>query len=353
MKKLGRVIGALATTALLAAACGGGASTASPTASTSGSGTAAASATPAKTYTITQGFVTGLNHLPDELAPQYASQFGLEIKTVYFSNVPDTVTAMGRGDVDLMINTPSTVLSGLDRGLDLVMVAGGYYRSTNIITAAKLSVNEGDWAKLKTAVDAGVAGGKKLRLGAAASLSANWVECVYSLKQKGIDVNANLTVVNIPGFGDHPGAMQRGDVDLLCSPEPFATQAIAAGGRFFAFPFDTPAGETLGGLVVTKAALANADKKEAIKRYIQSYDFAVKKVNSDKAFALETAMKIMKTNDKDLAARALANTKFLTGFNLKEVQALAKMHFEQGQTNKDWSIDPKAWTNDEFVKDLK
>jgi ABC-type nitrate/sulfonate/bicarbonate transport system substrate-binding protein len=347
VNRFARYIAVLAATGLLAAACGGGATTASPTP------VATASATPTRTYTITQGFVTGLNHLPDELAPQYGSQFGVEIKTVYFNNVPDTVTAMGRGDIDLMINTPSTVLSGLDRGLELVMIAGGYYRSTQIITSSKLGVNEGDWAKLKSAVDSGVSAGKKLRLGAAASLSANWVECFYSMKQHGIDVTASLTVVNIPAFSEHPGAMQRGDVDLLCSPEPFGTLALAAGGTFFAFPFDTPAGETLGGLVVTKAALANADKKEAIKRYIQSYDFAVKKVNSDKAFAVQNAMTIMKTNDQALATRALANTKFFTGFNLTEVQALAKMHFEQGQTNKDWSLDPKVWTDDQFVKDLK
>ena len=360
MNRFARYLAVLAATGLLAAACGGGATTASPTPAarsaapaTAPAAAPAAPAAPAKTYTLTQGFVTGLNHLPDELAPQYGSQFGLEIKTVYFNNVPDTVTAMGRGDIDLMINTPSTVLSGLDRGLELVLIAGGYYRSTQIITSAKLGVNEGDWAKLKSAVDGGVSAGKKLRLGAAASLSANWVECFYSMKQHGIDVTASFTVVNIPAFSEQPGAMQRGDVDLLCSPEPFGTLALASGGKFFAFPFDTPAGETLGGLVVTKAALANADKKEAIKRYIQSYDFAVKKVNSDKPFAVQTAMKIMKSNDQDLATKALANTKFFTGFNLKEVQALAKMHFEQGQTNKDWSLDPKVWADDQFVKDLK
>lgn len=352
----GRLFAVLATMAILAAACGGAGAPqpASPTAAAAKTqAPAATSAAPAKTYKITQGYIPGLNHLPDDLAPQYAGQFGLEIKTVLFTNVPDTVTAIGRGDIDLMINTPSTALSGVDRGLDFVMIAGGYYRSTQFVLSPKLGIGQGDWTKFKAAVDAGVASGNKIRLGAAASLSTNWVECYYSMKQHGIDVATALQVVNIPAFQEHPGALQRGDVDLLCTPEPFGTLALSAGGTFFAFPFDTPAGESLGAIVTTRAVINDPEKKEALKRYMQAYDFAVKKVNSDKAFAVETAMRIMKSNDKDLATKALANTKFLSGFKPSEVAALAKMHYEMKQVNKDWSGEIAKWTTDEFVKDLK
>lgn len=340
----------LAVIALVAAACGGG--TASPSASASAAASPSASAFPA-TLTIMQGYVPGLNHLPDDLAPQYGAQFGVDIKSTTFTNVPDTVTAMGRGDIDIMINTPSTVISGLDRGLDLVMVGGGYYRSTAIILSPKLAVAAGDWTKLKSTVESSASAGKKLKIGAATSLSANWVECYFSMKQHGIDVATTLTPVNIPAFAEHPGALTRGDVDMLCSPEPFETQAQAAGGTFFASPFDTPAGETLGALVTTSAKLKDPTKKEALRRYMQAYNFAVNKVNTDKAFALQTAMRIMKTNDENLASKALANTKFKTGFNPTEVGAIANMHYQLKETQQDWSTKVSQWATDELVKDLK
>lgn len=343
---------ALVTTAFLVA-YGGGAPT--PIARPAASAAAAQAApSPSKGYTITQGYILGVNHLPDVLAPHYASQFNLEIKDVLFTNVPDTVTAMGRGDIDLMLNTPSTVISGLDRGLDLVMVAGGSYRSTSIILSSNLIVVEGDWGKLKAVVGAGASSGKKLKLGAAASLSANWVECYYSMKQRGIDAMTVLNVVNIPAFQEHPGALRRGDVDMLCTPEPYAALALASGaGKFFAYPFDTSAGETLGAIVVMRAALNNPEKKEALRRYILAFDHAVKKVNSDKELAVQTAMRIMKTNDRDLVTKALANIRFRTGFKSDEVKALAQMHFQLGQTNKDWSAEVARWTDDEFIRELK
>jgi ABC-type nitrate/sulfonate/bicarbonate transport system substrate-binding protein len=345
-----RIPAAVAVLTLLAA-CGAGPG-ASPSAQSTqaagGSGSPAAEAIAFK-----QGFIPGLNHLPEVLAQTQAGDFGLALETVNFTTVPDTITALVRGDIDIMINTPSTAISGRDQGIPLVVVGGGYHRGTSLVLASDLNVAKGDWAALKAAVAKAKTDGTPLKLGAAASVSTNWIECYYTLKAQGIDPEKDLEVVNIPAFSEHPGALGRGDVDMLCTSEPFATLAqVQGGGVWFAYPFDTPAGESLGALVTTEKILADPQKKEGIKRYLTLYDHVAEMITGDKTLAVTTAKTVMKTTDTDVAERALNATKFDVGFNKQQFAELARMHFEIGQTNKDWSGEVDTWTDDEFVKGL-
>lgn len=313
---------------------------------------AATQSPPPDPIAFSQGFIPGLNHLPEVIAEDHAADFGLELETVNFTTVPDTITAMVRGDIDIMINTPSTAISGRDQGLDLVVVGGGYHRGTSLVLGSDVGVEEGDWEGLRTAIEEAQSAGEPLRLGAAASVSTNWVECYYTLLDEGIDPEEDLEIVNIAAFSEHPGALGRGDVDILCTSEPFATLAQELGGVWFAYPFDTPAGESLGALVTTEEVLADEERREGIRRYLALYDHAVELINNDPELALENAMEIMSTNDADLAERALSATKFDVGFNKAEFQELATMHFEIGHTNEDWSESIDVWTNEDLVRDL-
>lgn len=347
-----RLIAAVAIASLLAA-CGTGA-TPSPSASEPAESAAASeSAAPLVPMAFRQGFIPGLNHLPEVIAEEHAADFGLELETVNFTTVPDTITGLVRGDIDIMINTPSTAIAGRDQGLPLVVVGGGYHRGTSLVLASALGVEEGDWDGLKAAADQAAAAGTKIRLGAAASVSTNWVECYFTFLDNDIDPETDLEVVNIPAFSEHPGALGRGDVDILCTSQPFATLAeTTGGGVFFAYPFDTPAGESLGALVTTEEVLADPQKREGVIRYLKLYDDAVQRINGDPDLAVQTAMTIMKTEDADLAERALASTKFDVGFSKEQFAELASMHFQIGQTNQDWSGQVDIWTNEDFVKDL-
>jgi ABC-type nitrate/sulfonate/bicarbonate transport system substrate-binding protein len=309
-------------------------------------------ATPMELISFTQGYIPGLNHIPEVLAVDYAEDFGLDLETITFTTVPDTITAMVRGDIDIMINTPSTAISGRDQDIPFVVVGGGYFRSTALVVDADLEIAEGDWDALRSAAEEMAAEGQRLRLGAAASVSTNWVECYFTLLDNDIDPEEDIEVVNIPAFGEHAGALERGDVEMLCTPEPFSTLAQQQAGTFFANPFDTPAGESLGGLVTTEEVLDDPEKREGIRRYIALFNHVVQLTNDDHELAVETAMSIMQTNDRELAESALEATKFDVGFNKDEFRELARMHHEMGHTNRDWSEEVDVWTNEEFVNEL-
>jgi ABC-type nitrate/sulfonate/bicarbonate transport system substrate-binding protein len=358
-------ITALAGVMLLLAACAAPGATpspagtpgatpgATPDATPGATPVATPGATPMETIPFREGFIPGLNHLPEVVAAQYAADFGLELETVNFTTVPDTITAIARNDIDIMMNTPSTAISGRDQGIALVVVGGGYHRGTSLVVAGDLDLGEEDWDGLRAAVEEASAAGQPLRLGAAASVSTNWVECYFTLQDNGIDPETDLEIVNIPAFGEHPGALGRGDVDMVCTSEPFATLSqTIGGGTFFAHPFDTPAGESLGALVTTEEVLADEQRREGVRRYVALYDHAVQLINSDPELAVRTAMEIMQTDDRELAERALAATKFDVGFNKQEFQELARMHNEIGHTNQDWSGQIDVWTNEEFVNEL-
>lgn len=303
--------------------------------------------------TFTQGYIPGLNHLPEVIAMDHAADFGLDLQEITFTTVPDTITGLVRGDVDLMINTPSTAISGRDQGIPLVVVGGGYFRSTGLVVAGDLGIEPEDWDAFREAAADAEAAGQKLRLGAAASVSTNWVECYFTLLDNGIDPEVDLEIVNIPAFSEHPGALERGDVDMVCTSEPFSTLSQTnGGGVLFTHPFDTAAGDSLGALVTTEEVLADSERREGIRRYIALYDHAVQLINDDPELAVETAMAIMKTSDRDLATHALAATKFDVSFSKEEFQEVARMHHEIGQTNEDWSDDVDVWTDDEFVREL-
>ena len=103
---------------LVLAACGSPASSSAEATAEQSTAPSAESAAPSaepttqELITFTQGYIPGLNHLPEVIAMEHAADFGLDLQEITFTTVPDTITGLVRGDVDLMINTPSTAISG-------------------------------------------------------------------------------------------------------------------------------------------------------------------------------------------------------------------------------------------------
>jgi len=323
--KVGIALGAV----FAAAACGGssGNSTASTTAGTTGG---------EKTLTIHTQVITAMPNLPALLAPTYASQFGLKIESATGSNVQDEITAAIRGDVQVFPATPSSLFVAADQNLPLVMVAGLGRGSTQLIAAKSLGVKSGDWAGLKAAVDAAKQQGKKVRFGSPIAASTNYIECYSSLKAHGINADSDLTTTAIQNFPDQPAALIRGNVDLLCTPDPFATITVNSGkGVLFAKPYDTPVGDQLGAIVTTKSTLGDAQKKEAIVRYLKTLNFVIEKLK-DHQFALDSVMKAFGMKQA-MANQLLQNTTWRLPFTTDELKALAAATYQLHQSKKDWS----------------
>jgi ABC-type nitrate/sulfonate/bicarbonate transport system substrate-binding protein len=212
-----------------AASSGGGGSSSAPAAS-SGGGTSFPAVLP-----LRFGTIPGANHLPNYLAIKNAAKYGLDIKDNQFTKPADNLTALITGQIDVADQTPSTAIVAQDQNLPVVMIAGDARGSTQIVISKNLGVAEGDWAGLQAAASKAAAAGKKLKFGASVGPSSNYIECYFELKLKGVDPATQLEVVNIPAFPDMAAALRAGSADMLCAPQPYATQAKTTGnGMLFA-----------------------------------------------------------------------------------------------------------------------
>ena len=108
-----------------------------------------------------------------------------------------------------------------------------------------------DWPELKALIAKYHAEGKPFRI-AASRGNAQDLQMRGALAANGIDANKDVQFVNIPNPSDHLQAMRRGEVELICTVEPFATQIRQSGAaKFFTMPYEQSTG-TLTGLFLTR-----------------------------------------------------------------------------------------------------
>lgn len=328
------VAGLSLVTALALAGCGGG------DGGTSAAPTSPSTPMPLDTtspLTINQEYIPAVTNLLPLLAPDYASKFNLTIKSTTAQNVQSEITAAVRGDIDVFPATPAGVLAGRDGNVPLVMLASGATGSTQLLTATGLNVKEGDWDGFHTLVTQRKAAGHQLRFGSAVAGSANFIECQQSLAKHGISVGSNVQLVTIQNFPDQPAALKQGQVDILCTPEPFATNTINSGkAAFFATPYDTESGDILGSITTTQKTFQDPKKKQALQRYLAVLQYTADQIKANPDIAVQRVMQLA-TADKASAQRMLKYTQFTLAISKANVKAMAKVMFELGQTSSDLS----------------
>ena len=69
------------------------------------------------------------------------------------------------------------------------------------------------------------AAGKPFRV-AASRGNAQDIHMRGAFAKQGIDINKDVQFINIPNPSDHLQALRRGEVELICTVEPFATQIL-------------------------------------------------------------------------------------------------------------------------------
>lgn len=286
---------------------------------------------------INQEYIPAVTNLLPLLAPDYASKFNLTITSTTAQNVQSEITAAVRGDIDVFPATPAGVLAGRDSNVPLVMLASGATGSTQLLTATGLNVKEGDWDGFRTLVTQRKSAGKDLRFGSAVAGSANFIECQQSLAKHGISVGTDVKLVTIQNFPDQPAALEQGQVDVLCTPEPFATNTINSGkATFFATPFDTDSGDILGAITTTEKTLQDPMKKAALQRYLAVLQYTADQIKADPSVAVKRVMQLAST-DEASAQRMLKYTQFTLAISKSNVQAMAKVMSKLGQTSTDLS----------------
>lgn len=248
------------------------------------------------------GYAKCAHCTPLSLLPQYAEGAALEV--VQFNTGNDAMTALLSKSVDVAQLTYLHYATALDRGFDLVAIAGQINGGSQILVGNDLPIQENDWDSLKAVIADYKEQGKPFRV-AASRGNAQDIHMRGAFARQGIDVNKDVQFVNIPNPSDHVQALRRGEVELVTSVDPFATQIRQVqAAKFFAYPYDQAAGK-LTNLILTRPDVI-ASKPEAVEAAVKAVIAVNEKMSEDKQLFVQTIHAITGLDEK-IAAGAVDN----------------------------------------------
>lgn len=185
------------------------------------------------------------------LVPAQAEN-GVQIEGVNFNTGNDVLTALVSRNLDVAQVTYLHFVTALDKGFDVVAIAGQINGGSRLLISNALPVPADDWAGLKKVIADFKAQGKPFRVGASRG-NAQDLHMRGTFAKHGIDVNKDLQFVNIPNPADHLQALRRGEVEMIGAVDPFAAQIVLSdAAKLFSFPYDQAAGK-LSNLIVTRS----------------------------------------------------------------------------------------------------
>ncbi len=233
---------AAGTAALVLAACGDDdESASSPDVST-------ASTTPAKDFggkTITTA-VYSKNHASAPLFWQQFAPPGLTVKPVIVTSAGDVSRALASGELDFGLMGPyNTLIEASTTGMPSRII--GMCARQGIGLIARKDRGIAAVADLK---------GKKV---AVPPPGMQTLLLTSALERAGLKLGTDVTSIPL-GFADHPGALERGDVDAYVGTEPLCTQSVLAGvGSRVSGIYDSPAGDFNTAMWASPKNLADPD----------------------------------------------------------------------------------------------
>jgi ABC-type nitrate/sulfonate/bicarbonate transport system substrate-binding protein len=236
------------------------------------------------------------------LTPQFGKT--VQIDAVGFNTGTDALTALVSKNVDIAQVTYLHYAIALDKGFDVVAISGQINGGSAMLVANDLDVIPNDWASLKKVIAEYKVAGKPFRV-AASRGNAQDIHMRGAFAKQGIDINKDVQFVNIPNPSDHLQALRRGEVELICTVEPFATQILQnKAAKLFGLPYDQAAGK-LTNIILTRSDVVAAKPKEleeTVRAVVKVDEF----IAGDKAALVDVIVKITGL-DKAIAARAIEN----------------------------------------------
>lgn len=254
------------------------------------------------TAEIKLGYAKCAHCTPLALTPEHAS--GVKLDAIGFNTGNDVLTALVSKSIDVAQVTYLHYATALDKGFDIVAISGQINGGSKLLVKNDLQLAENDWDGLKKLIAEYKAAGKPFRV-AASRGNAQDIHMRGAFAAHGINVNKDVQFVNIPNPSDHVQALRRGEVEVICSVDPFATQIHQLeAARFFAYPYDQAAGK-LTNLIVTRSDVI-AGKPKAVEETVRS----IIKVNTlmveNKDMFVDTIQKVTGL-DRTIAAGAADN----------------------------------------------
>ena len=229
---------------------------------------------------------------------------GVDIEAINFTSGNDALTALVSKSVDIAQVTYLHFVTGLDKGMDLVAISGQVNGGSELLVGKDMALEANDWVALKKMIADYKAQGKQFRI-AASRGNAQDLHMRGEMLKNGINPTKDVQFVNIPNPADHQAALQRGEVELIGTVEPFASQIRINGvGKHFNFPYDQAAGK-LTNLIVTRSDVIK-EKPEAVKQTVAAVVLLVDQLNKDKQAWVDSIVKGTGL-DKSIATEALKN----------------------------------------------
>jgi ABC-type nitrate/sulfonate/bicarbonate transport system substrate-binding protein len=252
--------------------------------------------------TVTLGFAKCAHCLPMALTPEFAK--GVTIQATAFTSGNDVLTALVSKSVDVAQVTYLHFVTALDKGLDVVAISGQVNGGSEMMMAPAVALKPDDWAGLQALVAERKKAGKPLRV-AASRGNAQDLHMRGVLAKHGINSDKDVQFINIPNPADHAAALQRNEVDLVSTVEPFASQIRMTGaGKHFDFPYDQAAGN-LTNLIVTRSDVIKSNP-QGVQATVDAVVALVGKLKTDHTIWTGAITKYTAL-DPAVAAQALDN----------------------------------------------
>ena len=279
---------------------------------------------------ITLGFAKCAHCVPMSMTPSLAK--GVDIEAIGFNSGNDVLTALISKSIDVAQVTYLHYVTALDKGFDVVAVTGQINGGSECLSANKLDLPPENWAAFKALVTKAKAAGEPLKV-AASRGNAQDIHMRGAFLKQGIDPNKDIQFINIPNPADHVQALRRGDVDMVCTVEPFASQIRMTGaGKHFVLPYDQAAGN-LTNLILTRSDVI-ANNRAGVQATVDAVVAQVDQLRTDQAPWIATINKVTGL-DPAVAAEAVKNAAPDYDMHRSSTDAIAKMMFDLKYIAKD------------------
>nr|WP_315838865.1 ABC transporter substrate-binding protein [Bradyrhizobium prioritasuperba] len=266
------------------------------------------------------GYAKCAHCLPMALTPGLAQ--GVTIEATGFNSGNDVLTALVSKSIDVAQVTYLHYVTALDKGFDVVAISGQVNGGSECLSTPALDLPKDNWTAFKAQVEKAKAAGTPLKI-AASRGNAQDIHMRGAFAKQGIDVNKDLQFVNIPNPSDHIAALRRGEIDMVCTVEPFASQIRLAGaGKPFMLPYDQAAGK-LTNLIVTRSDVIAARRAD-VQATVAAVVALVDKLKADKSVWTDAIVK-QTGLDKSIAESALDNAFPDYAIHKPETLAIARM----------------------------
>lgn len=251
---------------------------------------------------IKLGYAKCAHCTPMSLTPQYAK--GVQIEAIGFNTGTDVLTALVSKNLDVAQVTYLHYAIALDKGFDVVAISGQVNGGSAMLVGNDLPIVPNDWASLKKVITEYKAAGNPFRV-AASRGNAQDIHMRGAFAKQGIDINKDVQFVNIPNPSDHLQALRRGEIELICTTEPFATQILQnKAAKMFGLPYDQAAGK-LTNLILTRSDVVKEKPKqleETVRAIVKVDEF----ISADKGAFIDVISKVTGL-DKAIATGAVDN----------------------------------------------